>query len=247
MHSIPEAAVPAPPPFDLAAGAPPDPDPPPAATRPSAAPPPAAPPESGDPRSWDSLVRRYRRLLAGVARHASRRHCLPLTPEEIEDLLQDVWCRLFERWGPRLALGGGEGRLYNYLVRTTRNVVRDEVRARRAAKRGWGRLESSGEAWAVARRSVDPRPSPEERAMLRQWRRAFRRRCRCVARRRDLEIVERVLFEGWTSRELAAALGAPLSPSAIDTLVHRVRRRLAAEGLELPRRSGRRSRSLDHE
>ena len=70
--------------------------------------------------------------------------------------------------------------------------------------------------------------------MLRRWRRACRRRGRCVARRRDLVIVERVLFEGWTSRELAAALGAPLSPGAIDTLVHRVRRRLAAEAASDP-------------
>jgi RNA polymerase sigma factor (sigma-70 family) len=206
-------------------------------------PPPCPPPAADDPRSWDALVRRYRRLLAGVARYAARHYRLRATPEEIEDLVQEVWCRLVQRWGPRLGLGGGEGRLYTYLVRTTRNVVLDEVRARKAAKRGHGRRESSGDAWSRARRRVDPRPSPEERAMLRQWRRTFRRRCRRVARRRDAAIVERVVFEGWTSRELAAALGTPLSPSAIDTLVHRVRRRLAAEGLDLPRRPGDRSRT----
>ena len=185
-------------------------------------------------------MRRYRRLLAGIALDASRRHGAPLTPEEVEDLVQEIWCRLYQHWGERLGLVGGEGRVYNYLVRTTRNAVRDALRTRQAAKRGGDRRRSGSEAWSRARRRADPRPSPEERAMLRQWRRLFRRRCRRVTGRRGTAIVERVVLEGWTSRELAAFLGPPLSPSAIDTLVHRVRRRLAAEGLVLPRRRGRR-------
>ena len=204
---------------------------------PRAAPHPATAGAGPDPRSWESLVRRYRRLLAGVAGYAAQRYRLRLRPEEIEDLLQDVWCRLVQHWGGRLDLDGGEGRVYAYLVRTTRNAVRDEVRARRTLKRRHDRSAGSETTWDEARRRVDPRPSPEERAMLRQWRRVFRHRCRRVAGRRAVAIVERVVLDGWSSRELAALLGPPLSPSAIDTVVHRVRRKLAAEGLELPRRT----------
>ena len=45
------------------------------------------------------------------------------------------------------------------------------------------------------------------------------------------------MFEGWTSREIAAALGGSLTVSSVDTILHRLRQRLAAQDIRLPDRS----------
>jgi len=200
-----------------------------------------------DPASLERLSRRYGRRLQAVARRVFHRAGLAGVAYEAEDLVQEAWCRLYQHWGPRISLRGGEAGLYPYLVRTTRNLAIDRARAHRSQKRGGGlrRLEApaglSGDAGADGCGDLMAGgPSPEEVAMRRQWRRLFRQRCRPYTSRRrsrrDLAVVELALVDGWSSRQIAAALRDPMSPSAIDTLIHRVRRGLTREGLDLPPR-----------
>lgn len=200
-----------------------------------------------DPASLERLSRRYGSRLRAVARRIFHRAGLAEIAHESEDLVQETWCRLYQAWGPRLSLRAGEPALYSYLVRTIRNLAVDRARAHRAQKRGGGlrRLEAPqgfrGEAGLdCCGELMDAGPTPEEEAMRRQSRRIFRQRCRPYTsqsrRRRDLAVVELALVDGWSSREIADALRDPMSPSAIDTLIHRVRRGLAGEGLELPPR-----------
>jgi RNA polymerase sigma factor (sigma-70 family) len=183
-------------------------------------------------------VARHSGRLAAVARRALARCGLAAAPEDVEDVVQEVWCRLVERWGPRPGRGvlAGDKGMFSYLASTTRNVAVDRARSQRAVKRG--RRAPRVARWAE--RVVDGAASPEERLLHRDGRRLFRARCRPYTsrarRRRDLAVVELALVDGWTSRQIAAALRHRLAPSSIDSLVHRVRRGLAGEGVVLPSR-----------
>lgn len=201
-----------------------------------------------DPRLWDGLVRRHGTRLKAVVRRALRRRSHAADDELVEDLVQEVWCRVFERCRHRLVglAAGGEGHLtFSYLAQMARNVAVDRVRAERAAKRGggWLRRDAGGEEGDALAEIADPAPGPEQRLLSRERRRRFRQRCRpYVSRRRagrDLAIVERALLDGWSSRQILRALDDTLSESSVDTLVHRVRRGLASEGVEVaPRKRG---------
>ena len=201
-------------------------------------PPDPAAPESclRQPPNWEWLVRRYRRPLRAVARRLLRIHGLPAGAEDIHELLQDLWCRIFERAGDaRLEESNGA---LSYLLRTLRNLAIDRLRSARAQKRGGLRRRVGLGALSSL---PAPGASPEERLLSGEERRRILGRCRQLTGssrwRRDLAVLERALLDGWSSRQISRALDGALAPSSVDSLVHRLRRRFAAEGIELPRRS----------
>jgi len=53
---------------------------------------------------------------------------------------------------------------------------------------------------------------------------------------RDLNVLYLAFFEGHSSREICRRLGGGLTPSCVDSMVHRLKHRLAAFGLQLPKR-----------
>lgn len=208
-----------------------------------------ASPEPEAARPWDRLVRRHGRLLRRMAYDVLR--ALGQRPDEgdIDDMVQEVFCRLLERGAAFDPTGEDLRRERAYLRRVTRSVAVDRRRAARAEKRGGGvRWVSAGpvdlhddEEGAVP--LPDPAPGPEQQLISRERWRLFLRRCRGAAGRaanagRDAQAVALALVGGWTSAELAAASREELSPATIDSLVCRLRRRLAAGGLTLPRRGG---------
>lgn len=189
------------------------------------------------PDGWDELVRRFRGPLERMAAEALLR--VGRTPERhrVEDLVQEVYCRL-------LAQGGGfdprrrrDPQVFAYLRRAVRSAAIDEVRAAGAAKR-------SGEPVPIALvEPVDPAPDPEQLLLARDRRRRMLARCRAAAGRgpraaRDARLLALTVIGGWTSREIAAASGGRVRSSTVDAAVCRMRRRLAASGVRLPRRSG---------
>lgn len=187
------------------------------------------------PASWNGLVRRYRRPLAAVARRLLRLHGLPATPDDVQDLLQDLWCRLLER-APELPARGTRS-ILGYLLSSLRHLAVDRRRAARAEKRGGSCSRAASE---LLRSLPAVAPSPEQRFLAVERRRRLLARCRPLAGRssprRDLLVLERALFDGWSSRRIARALGGRLAPSSVDSLLHRLRRRCAEQGIELPRR-----------
>ena len=216
--------------------------------RPFLAPPaPLAPPADlagpWSPPTWGDLVRRYGpHLRARLGRTLLRGGWRPL-PERIDELVQEVYCHLLAAGGRRLGAFRGDSRaqLEAYLGRVAERIALDELRAVRSAKRDGRCLARTGSLVPEAlERTVDPAVSPLDRLLVEERRRQFTAACRRLAvrrtGRRDAHIARLALLEGWTSREIARVLGGRLRPSSIDSVLHRLKRRLAAEGVDLPRR-----------
>lgn len=200
-----------------------------------------------DSRLWEEfLVRFSGRLRAGV-RRGLRRAGLDGRSGDLDDIVQEVYCKLLDRGGRNLrrCRGGGEREVGAYLGRVAETVAIDHLRAARASKRGRARLVSSGPrpGQGIVERALDPGLSPEERLLGRERRRMFLATCLAAAgrhsRRRDCRIFLLAVFRGLTSREISERLGRGMSPSGVDSLVSRMRKRLRARGLTIPRRKDR--------
>ncbi len=164
--------------------------------------------------------------------------------EQVEERVQDVYCRLLDR--DRRALrsfrGGSEGEVASYLRSVGRSVVVDCVRRSQAGKRGggWYSIQpAEPEDAPVAERIADSRPSPDERYAVKEWREWFLRECFRVlpaSAARDRKIFRLAHMEGLSSREIAAELGGVIDPGSVDSVLYRQRLRLAKHGLKVPHR-----------
>jgi len=197
-----------------------------------------------DSGAWEEFVRRFGfRLEAGV-RRALRRVGARLRRDELEDYLQEVYCRLLEQEARslRLCRGGEEGSVGAYLGRVAETVVIDRIRASAAQKRGRDRLVHTppDAECDPMQRVEDSGPSPEERLLARERRLLFLIGCRRAAGprhpHRDFHVLRLAFLEGLSSREICRRMGKGLTPASVDSVVHRARRRLERDGLSIPRR-----------
>lgn len=193
---------------------------------------------------FDYLARRYGRRLEAMAAEALSRLGERPYRHRIEDLVQDVYCKLLASSRPLDPRLRRESQVLAYLRRTVRSAAVDGVRLEAAAKR------SAPARWdgptaapfpGAPEEPLDPAPTPEQHLMTLDRRRRFRSVCRSAngstpTAVRDVRLTELALLDGWSSHEISAALGGRLRPSSVDAAVSRVRRRLAAAGLPLPRR-----------
>lgn len=197
----------------------------------------AASPEAGE---WGLLVQCFGERVEQGVRRVLRQAGHARGAEDLQDFVQEVYCRLLQ--GQGRALRGFRGRTQaeasSYLGRLAENVTRDALRRGRAEKR---RLDGPApELSLLAARVADRSPGPEELLLRGERRRFFRSCCRAVlparTARRDTWILVRVFLDGWSSSEIAAACGGRLAAASVNSLVSRTRQRLAARGLQLPER-----------
>lgn len=198
---------------------------------------------SFEPDPWREFVQRFEDRLTGGIDRAVRRFGIRLSREEREDLVQDAYYRLLDKQalGLRRCRARRETEIGAYLGRIGERVVVDHLRANSALKRGRRHLV---DRWMCLERdmadgAVDQKPSPEEWVLNRERRRFFLDRCRDVVGKRsarDLKVLYLAFFEGHSSREICRKLGGGLTPSCVDSMVHRLKHRLAEFGLRLPRR-----------
>ncbi len=194
--------------------------------------------------AWRELLDRFGDSLEngvqrGVARGWPKNH-----RPEAEDLLQDVLCHLVQqarrgRLRPRSLADPAVG---FYLFRVAERVVLDRARAWKTGKRAW--------PWSRSAEGLGPapgldtlaarEPSPEQRLVTSERRRMLARRlcegCDHPTGRRNLRVFGWAYLEGMTSREISVRLGE-LDPSSVDSMLHRMRRRLLDGGLSVPRRT----------
>lgn len=198
---------------------------------------------SFDSDPWQEFVRRFEDRLTGGIDRAVRRFGVRLSREEREDLVQDAYYRLLDKQalGLRRCRARRETEVGAYLGRIGERVVVDHLRAGSALKRGRRHLVDRlmGCEGGLAEVAADRSPSPEEWVLNRERRRLFLVRCRAAMGRRsvrDLNVLYLAFFEGHSSREICRLLGGGLTPSCVDSMVHRLKHRLARFGLQLPRR-----------
>lgn len=199
---------------------------------------PAAAPPAADPdHEWALLLRRYGGRLEAGARRALRLAGARAHREVVEDLVQEICCRLWEKRGASLRRfrGGSDAQASCYLRRLAENTALDVLRAASAQKRA-AKEPGAGEEASIAQLE-DPGPTPEEWTLGREKRRLVLRRLRslCAGRNtaRNAWILRRALIDGWTAREIGRALGLRSESSVVESLVFRARRQLRAAGIDL--------------
>ena len=192
--------------------------------------------------AWEELIGRYGPGLKARVGSVLRRSGVPPRSEHVEEIVQEVYCRLLVAGGRRLkrCRATSEGQVSAFLGRVAERVTLDQLRAARAQKRGGTRAASpaaSGQAvpaalWTQAgsewdERAVDPRANPEELVLSRERLRLFLQRCGVLAGRRDCRRNARILalaVAGLNSGEIARAVGGTLTARSIDGMLLRVRR-----------------------
>ena len=202
--------------------------------------------------SWRRLLARYGVRIHGIIAVTGCEYGLRLRPEEVEELAQDLflyWLRRRSRFDGRTL-----GQLWKFLLASVRHLVIDHRRRVTADKRAadcdpW--LEtlpldqaSTGELGPSPSRASSCRRTPECQMLRREELLGLQRRfvghCRKVVDdERDAEVLAQAVLGGRSSGELSRELarsGRKVCRSTIDSWVHKLRRRLADQGLVLPRR-----------
>ncbi len=198
---------------------------------------------------WTSLVRRVDPMLRSTVAGLGRSYGVYLNRDLLDEVIQETYVRLLQN--DRRVLRGCRGRsettILSYLRRVARSTLIDWLRARRALKRGpavelsidaldaLDALAGDVDGFDVPSRAS----SPLDALYAQELRRRFRRECWCVARhgctaRRDIWITERMVVDGWNSREAARVV--QLAPATVATVLSRMRRELRRRGLFMPAR-----------
>jgi DNA-directed RNA polymerase specialized sigma24 family protein len=188
--------------------------------------------------AWEELIGRYGSGLRTRVGNVLRRSGVLPRSEQVEEIVQEVYCRLLSGGGRRLrdCRATSETQVGAFLGRVAERVALDQLRAARAQKRGGDQAAY----FPADERAVDPRANPEELALGRERLRLFLERCGALAGRRDYRRNARILalaVAGMSSGEIASAMGGALSARSVDGLLARVRRyvakhaRAAATGL----------------
>ncbi|MEE8524683.1 MAG: sigma-70 family RNA polymerase sigma factor [Thermoanaerobaculia bacterium] len=186
---------------------------------------------------WREFVHRCGRGVRKAVWWAFRRRGVELAADELDELVQDLYCRLLNI---RRFRGRSELELWAYLHRAAHSLAIDHRRAARAGKRRI-KLVSATAPDAPYEHFVSPDASPEQRCLESERWRVFLARCATLAprnRKATLRALRMALFEGWSSREIASRLDGALTAAQIDSLICRLTRRLIDEGLQVPRRGG---------
>jgi RNA polymerase sigma factor (sigma-70 family) len=187
---------------------------------------------------WEDIVHEHEGMMRARIWRLFERVGQQPRKELIEEIVQEIYCRLFgdarRRWR-----GTTVRELLAYMGIIAERTVVDHLRTVHANKRTGFREVCLGRRIELI---PDPR-DPEQDLLLAESRTAVLRRCRDLptrAGRRNVWVARLALLEGWTNQEIAQAAGGRLSPANVACLVHRLRRRLARREATPVRRRGRR-------
>ncbi len=190
--------------------------------------------------AWEELIGRYGAGLKARVGSVLRRSGVRPRREQVEEIVQEVYCRLLAGGSRRLkrCRATTAGQVGAFLGRVAERVALDQLRAARAQKRGGDLAAHAPQVAGAARgggdeRAVDPRANPEELVLSRERVLLFLERCGALAGRRDHRRNARILalaLAGFSSGEIARIVGGTLTPRGIDGVLCRLRRDVAAHG-----------------
>jgi RNA polymerase sigma-70 factor (ECF subfamily) len=183
---------------------------------------------AGDARAWDELVRRHLGLLCRAVRKVLELRSATVEEEDIKDVLQSLFLKLWEDDRRRLRTWQGRSRLSTWLVTVARREALSHLERQRRAGRALFKLASglaAGNGACPPRLLSDLRgdvladlEAAETSAQVRD----------AVSQLpvRDRLLVRLVYFDELSYKEAARALDIPLN--SVSPWLVRARRRLAA-------------------
>lgn len=201
--------------------------------------------ERASERDWERVVEALSPRIRGAVLGTLTLCRVPRDPALVEDLVQEVWCRLLA--DGRRALAGFRGEQDRaaaaYVRRVAAAITVDELRARWARKRRPPqRLESIDEERSPGRHAVDRAGCPERRLLARERLRELSRLCRELLGsepgRDRIRIARLGLIEGRSSQEIVERVGGAWTIPGVDSLLFRLRRGFERRGVRVPRRPG---------
>jgi RNA polymerase sigma factor (sigma-70 family) len=184
---------------------------------------------------WNEFARLRGRELERCVATAMRRVGWRPDPVEVDELVQEVYCRVLEPGSPAAPGSWPTAQLWGYLHRIARSVAVDALRTRAARKRGGcpaGERELRPCGVTALEERVAPGPDPEQQLLARERASALRCRVRELGGdehgTRNVRILELSAIEGCTAAEVSIRLAGTITPSSVHTIIHRIRRQLAA-------------------
>ncbi len=190
---------------------------------------------------WTDFVDAFGSTIHSIVRRTLFDFGWQVQTDDVLDIQQEVYCRLLRRAARGATLrAGGDGAAREYIERVVAAVIVDRVRRRGCRKRQCVGLRSTGTL--SLDRHESPEVNPEERMLVVERVDWVVARCREVAgqrgnRRLKMHALLLVVLADYRSQEVVDALNGRITVSHVDTLVSRLRGRMAAEGFELPRRN----------
>ena len=198
--------------------------------------------EDDNDEAWYQFQRRYGRYLRRLVWRTVRQHHLGLLEHEVEELLQELFCRLLAGRS-RGFVARSDRQLWAYLSQALFHLLVDRFRRSRLEKRFLASLRCRIDmAWLTAPFDEGALvATPEDDVLRREGRQelntAADRAVRSDRRALELGALRMALLEGYSSREISQLTGGRLTPRRVDRLVYHLRKRVVAAGLGvIPRR-----------
>ena len=184
---------------------------------------------------WNELIDRHGREIRRAIRQTAHRLRLTLEKPDLDEMVQDFYCRLLTVRNRRFS-GRTEEELRRYVLRVAQSLVIDRLRQQGARKRSPRCRSGAADPARLCTSKLDP----EQRLLRKERREEFFRRCfevvRCDRVGLELRALAMALLDGWSSREIASELQGALSSARVDRLVCLLRSRLLKDGIRMPRR-----------
>ena len=178
------------------------------------------------PGAWEDFTGRFGGLLVHVVRHTAAARSVPLSPDDEDDLVADVFVQLLADDGAALRNFKGHSSLASYLtVVARRTAVRRLTERRFGAALGHvdGHAPPGARPAAAAWPADSNGPPPDRLADRDQVKRLL-----AALPDRDAEIVRRFHLAGESYREIAAGLNVP--ENTVGAALSRARAKLRALG-----------------
>ncbi len=177
-----------------------------------------------EPGSWKDFVDRFSGLFVHVIRHTAHSRSVPLTPEDEDDLLAEIFLKLLENNAQVLRKFREESSLAWYLTIVSRRIAVQEITRRRKAE-AMGHVSAHHATVAQAQATVTT-PAPQNRIDDQEEIRQMLEDLPAT----DAAVVRLYHLEGRSYREISAAVGIP--ENSVGPTLTRARERLKSKKVQ---------------
>ena len=180
--------------------------------------------DAGNLAAWNEFVDRYQKPIALAVRRKAHKFGV-LTPEVVDDLVQDIFlrlcadnCAILKKFVPK-----DPDSIVGYLVVVARNVAHDHFRATLAQRAGGDirHIDPDDGGLDFIAASDDPNKSVERHLRMREIDSALRSLMPDPVTERDYTIFHMYFQQGFTAREIGGIRSFSLTIKGVEASIHR--------------------------